>query len=74
VGSSTWQSLLRHTGSTEVDYLNGEIVQLGRLHGVPTPVNALLQTTIRRLAVEGRAPGTLTADELLAALDGQGAS
>jgi 2-dehydropantoate 2-reductase len=74
VGSSTWQSLLRHTGSTEVDYLNGEIVQLGRLHGVPTPVNALLQTTIRRMAVEGRAPGTLTADELLAALDGQGAT
>ena len=68
-GSSTWQSLLRHTGSTEVDYLNGEIVLLGRLHGVPTPANALLQTTIRRMASEGRAPGTLGAHELLAALD-----
>ncbi len=32
-GGSTWQSLAR--GSTvEVDYLNGEIVLLGRLHGV----------------------------------------
>ena len=33
VGGSTMQSLLRRTGSTEVDYLNGEIVLLGRLHG-----------------------------------------
>jgi 2-dehydropantoate 2-reductase len=73
-GSSTWQSLLRHTGSTEVDYLNGEIVMLGRLLGVPTPANSLLQATIRRMAIEGRAPGTLSAHELLASLDGQGAT
>ena len=40
--SSTWQSLQR--GRTlETDYLNGEIVLLGRLHGVPTPVNADIQ-------------------------------
>ena len=30
-------------GSIEADLLNGEIVLLGRLHGVPTPVNELLQ-------------------------------
>ena len=64
-GGSTWQSLLRHTGSTEVDYLNGEIVLLGRLHGVPTPTNALLQTTVRRMALEGREPGALNALNLL---------
>jgi 2-dehydropantoate 2-reductase len=73
-GSSTWQSLLRHTGSTEVDYLNGEIVLLGRLHGVPTPVNTMLQATIRRMAIDGRAPGSMTADELLTALNGQRAN
>ena len=28
----------------ETDFLNGEIVLLGRLHGVPTPVNAAIQT------------------------------
>jgi 2-dehydropantoate 2-reductase len=71
VGSSTWQSLLRHTGTTEVDYLNGEVVLLGRLHGVPTPANAFLQATIRRMAVEGRAPGSLSANELLQALESQ---
>jgi 2-dehydropantoate 2-reductase len=67
-GSSTWQSLLRRTGSTEVDYLNGEIVLLGRLHDIPTPANTLLQETIRRMAIEGRAPGTLNASELLDSL------
>ncbi len=41
-GSSSWQSLVRQTGAIETDYLNGEIVLLGRLHDVPTPVNAAL--------------------------------
>jgi 2-dehydropantoate 2-reductase len=46
--SSTWQSLQR--GSTlETDYLNGEIVLLGRLHGVPTPVNADIQRRAHHL-------------------------
>ena len=40
VGSSTLQSIVRGTGSLETDFLNGEIVLLGRLHGVATPVNA----------------------------------
>ena len=65
VGGSTVQSLLRRTGSTEVDYLNGEIVLLGRLHGMPTPVNALLQGTIRRTAVDGVEPGARSAEQLL---------
>jgi 2-dehydropantoate 2-reductase len=47
-GGSTWQSLARGAGSTEVDHLNGEIVLLGRLHGVPTPVNAAVQLAVRR--------------------------
>ena len=41
-GGSTWQSLQRGL-SLETDYFNGEIVMLGRLHGVPTPVNEALQ-------------------------------
>ncbi len=56
-GSSSWQSLERRTGSVEVDYLNGEIVALGRLHGVATPVNALLQDVMHRMAREHRRPG-----------------
>jgi len=66
-GGSTWQSLARGTGRTEVDALNGEIVLLGRLHGVPTPVNALLQEVATRLAREGAAPGSVDVAELEAA-------
>jgi 2-dehydropantoate 2-reductase len=44
--SSTWQSLQRGV-TLETDYLNGEIVLLGRLHGVPTPVNADIQRGVR---------------------------
>lgn len=40
-GTSTQQSLIRG-GSLETDYLNGEIVLQGRLHGMPTPINAAI--------------------------------
>ena len=64
-GSSSWQSLARGTGSIEADYLNGEIVMLGRLHGVPTPVNRLLQQTAARAAREGWRAGGLRVEELI---------
>jgi 2-dehydropantoate 2-reductase len=54
-GGSTWQSLARGAGSAEADHLNGEIVLLGRLHGVPTPANAAVQLAMRR-AVRERIP------------------
>ena len=67
-GASSWQSLARGTGSIETDYLNGEIVMLGRIHGVPTPANALLQQVANRLAGEGAPPASVKADDLLAQL------
>jgi 2-dehydropantoate 2-reductase len=36
---SSWQSLQRGTGDIETSYLNGEIVLLGRLYEIATPVN-----------------------------------
>ncbi len=39
---SSWQSLQRGLGSIEADFLNGEIVRLGRLHDIPTPYNEVL--------------------------------
>lgn len=54
---STWQSFVRGT-SSEVDYLNGEIVRLGRLHGVATPLNAAFQRAAARLARDGGKPGS----------------
>ncbi|MEQ4497571.1 ketopantoate reductase family protein [Nocardioides kribbensis] len=67
-GSSTWQSLARGAGSSEVDHLNGEIVLLGRLHGVSTPANALVQEVTAAAARTRAAPGTLDAAGLLARL------
>jgi 2-dehydropantoate 2-reductase len=63
VGSSTKQSLVRHTGSIETDYLNGEIVLLGRLNDVPTPVNAYFSALAQRLVGEKLKPGTVSAAE-----------
>lgn len=63
-GGSTWQSLVRG-GSVETGYLNGEIVLLGRLHNVATPVNELLQTVMLEMQRTGAAPMSLNAEELL---------
>jgi len=68
LGSSTWQSLARGTGSAEADWLNGEIVLLGRMIGFPTPVNARIQRRLTDLAASGGRPGTVSEDDLLAGL------
>ena len=67
-GGSSWQSLKRGLGTIETDYLNGEIVLLGRLHGVPTPVNATLQRVAAEAARNRITPGSFSADDLLALL------
>jgi len=63
-GGSTWQSLARGTGSTEVDHLNGEVALLGRLHGVPTPANVAVQRAVRQAARHRIAAGTFPLAEL----------
>src|SRR5205814_3328719 len=68
-GGSTWQSLARGVRALETDYLNGEIVLLGRLHGVPTPANALVQQVARELATAGAPPASLSAEDLVARLE-----
>jgi 2-dehydropantoate 2-reductase len=67
-GGSSWQSLTRGTGNIETDYLNGEIVMLGRGAGVATPANALLQRLSNELARERRAPGAMSEQAFLDAL------
>lgn len=65
-GGSSWQSLARRSGTIETDHLNGEIVLLGRLHGVPTPANETLQQAAREQALAGAPPQSLPPAELLA--------
>jgi thiosulfate/3-mercaptopyruvate sulfurtransferase len=73
VGNSTWQSLAR-TGTTEIDFLSGEIVLLGRLHGVHAPANAAVQARVHRAAAEGLTPGSLGEDDLVATVPGLAAT
>ena len=63
-GGSSTQSLARGAGSIETDWLNGEIVLLGRLHGVPTPANTYCAALGARLVRERRAPGAIPLAEI----------
>ena len=65
-GGSSIQSLKRGTGTIETDWLNGEIVLLGRLHGVPTPLNAALVAIGQELVEKGAKPGSMSESELRA--------
>jgi 2-dehydropantoate 2-reductase len=57
---STLQSIKRGT-STEVDYLNGEIVNLGKKMGIPTLANSLVVELVHQVENNGK---FLTVDEL----------
>lgn len=39
---------------TEIDFLNGAIAQLGRKHGIPTPVNGFVTALIHALESQGQ--------------------
>ncbi|MEU8320930.1 2-dehydropantoate 2-reductase N-terminal domain-containing protein [Nonomuraea sp. NPDC048881] len=73
-GGSSWQSLARGSGSIEADYLNGEIVLLGREHGVPTPVNEVLRREANRVAREKLPPASMPVAELTALIDARSAA
>jgi 2-dehydropantoate 2-reductase len=57
---STLQSIKRGK-STEVDYLNGEIVNLGKKKGIPTPSNSLMVELVHQIETARK---FLTVDEL----------
>jgi 2-dehydropantoate 2-reductase len=72
MGSSTWQSLARARPTVETDYLNGEIVLLGALHGIPTPYNRAIQILANRAAREGIPPRSLRVDDLVQVIQNAG--
>ena len=61
---STWQSFTRGS-SSEVDYLNGEIVRLARLHGIDAPWNTALQHAAAKLARDGGRPGSVPLEDIV---------
>ncbi|MCW2539998.1 MAG: 2-dehydropantoate 2-reductase [Frankiales bacterium] len=65
-GGSTWQSIQRGQGSVETDFLNGEIARLGRLYGVPTPINVAIQAAMRIVDTSGSGAQPIEPADLLA--------
>jgi 2-dehydropantoate 2-reductase len=51
----------------ETDFFNGEIIMLGRLHGVPTPTNEFLQRYAARMLRGEIQAGSVTPEQLDAA-------
>jgi 2-dehydropantoate 2-reductase len=62
--NSTWQSLSRHTGDVETDFLNGEIVRIAHRHGITAPLNAALARAARAAVRNGSGPGRYSAAQL----------
>jgi 2-dehydropantoate 2-reductase len=62
--SSTWQSLARHQGSVETDFLNGEIVRVAERLGLKAPINERLMEITREMAEKKELPGKYTIDQL----------
>jgi 2-dehydropantoate 2-reductase len=55
--ASLWQDLYHQRGEVEADYFNGEIVNLGRQHHIPTPHCSLLVALIKEMAAARERPG-----------------
>ena len=64
LGGSTWQSLMKGATTLETDFFNGEILMLGRLHGVSTPANEFLQRYASRMLRGEPNPGSVTTEQL----------
>ncbi len=62
--SSTWQSLTRHQGSVETEFLNGEIVHVAKKLGKSAPINEKLVQISQEMAANHEPPGKYTTAEL----------
>jgi 2-dehydropantoate 2-reductase len=62
--SSTWQSLARHQGSVETEFLNGEIVRVARRLGKRAPINERLLRISQEMAANHEPPGKYTPSQL----------
>lgn len=64
--ASMWQDLMVGRKSSEAEFLNGEIVALGRRLNILTPYNSTLLEVVDRMFADGLKPGILTPAELRA--------
>ena len=62
--SSMWQDIYLGRKTSEIEFLNGEIIELGKKHSIPTPYNSTLAEVINRMIAEHIKPGLYTPAEL----------
>ncbi|MBI2830270.1 MAG: 2-dehydropantoate 2-reductase [Chloroflexi bacterium] len=62
--SSTWQSLTRHQGTVETEFLNGEFVLLANKLGRRAPINEGLLRISKEMAANSELPGKYTSAQL----------
>jgi 2-dehydropantoate 2-reductase len=65
---SMWQDLKLGRKTNEAGFLNGEIIELGKKLGIPTPYNQALLEIVNRMSAEGIRPGLYTPAELHAVI------
>jgi len=61
---SMLQDLKLGRKSNEAEFLNGEIIHLGRRFGIETPYNTTLLEMVNRMFAEGESPGIISPVEL----------
>jgi 2-dehydropantoate 2-reductase len=67
---SMWQDLYLGRPSTEIEFLNGEIVKLGQRLGIQTPYNSALVEIVTEMSRRGLKPGLYTPAQLGALIEG----
>lgn len=67
--TSTWQSLMRDSGTVETDFINGEFVRLAKKLGQNAPVNEKLQEIVIDMADKCEKPGKFTSEQLISLLE-----
>ena len=71
VHNSLWQDLYLKRTHIESEYIHGQVVALGREHGVPTPYNAAYLELARGLHTAGNGPEKLRINDVNAAVQRQ---
>lgn len=61
---SVYQSLMRGVGTIETDFIHGEIVLMGAMHGVATPYCRALQWAAKEMANQKQQPGAYSVEDL----------
>ena len=70
-GGSSWQSVHRGTGDIETDFLNGEILLLGGMHGIATPANRVVAGIARQMIARQLQVGSFSAKDILSMIDAE---